>query len=337
MDGVVKVWDTNTFSVAMEFVLQGNAKALSCAFSPRFGLHNLVAVGAFDRTAPLKLGDLRTGSLMHSLPGHQGAVLSVAWSPVDDYLLATGSEDQTARLWDVRRSGHSACLHSFDMDFGVGEEGTNSGDHPLNIGGLLTASAQEPYRSGAKRGVKAHNVCVNGVKFVPNGRAILTTGADNRLRGWWIRGGITVGTHFMGIKNSRCVPIGIAVAQFGKMALDAVVMFPNELNSAGEAHVLGFYVHSHDGLPFKTLRGHFGHVNCCVFREHTQEVISGGQDGMVLLWSPNVESQMSTAATGTTREKEEGGGDAWSDSDNDCTSGNEVMDRQQFVPPILRS
>ncbi len=24
--------------------------------------------------------------------------------------------------------------------------------------------------------------CVNGVKFVPNGRAILTTGADNRLR-----------------------------------------------------------------------------------------------------------------------------------------------------------
>ncbi len=39
----------------------------------------------------------------------------------------------------------------------MGEEGTNSGDHPLNIGGLLTASAQEPYRSGAKRGVKAHN------------------------------------------------------------------------------------------------------------------------------------------------------------------------------------
>ncbi len=74
-----------------------------------------------------------------------------------------------------------------------------------------------------------------------------------------------------------------------------------------------------------------------MFREHTQEVISGGQDGMVLLWSPNVESQMSTAATGTTREKEEGGGDAWSDSDNDCTSGNEVIDRQQFVPPILRS
>ncbi len=46
---------------------------------------------------------------------------------------------------------------------------------------------------------------------------------------------------------------------------DVVVMFPNELNSDGEAHVLGFSVHSHDGLPFCKLRGHFGMfmAGCC--------------------------------------------------------------------------
>ncbi len=79
---------------------------------------------------------------------------------------------------------------------------------------------------------------------------------------------------------------------------------------------------------------YIGHVNCCVFREHAQELISGGQDGMVLLWSPNVELQSSAATEGSTRDK--GGGDTWSDSEDDSTSGNEIMDRQPFVPPILR-
>ncbi len=35
-------------------------------------------------------------------------------SPVDDYLLATGSEDQTARLWDVRKSG-DLIAHAFAL------------------------------------------------------------------------------------------------------------------------------------------------------------------------------------------------------------------------------
>ncbi len=54
---------------------------------------------------------------------------------------------------------------------------------------------------------------------------------------------------------------------------------------------------------------------------------------MVLLWSPTVLPQMSAATTGT---REKGGGDAWS-GDNEYTCESEAMDRQQFVPPILRS
>ncbi len=36
-------------------------------------------------------------------------------SPVDDYMLATGSEDQTARLWDIRRSGKRSVSFFDDM------------------------------------------------------------------------------------------------------------------------------------------------------------------------------------------------------------------------------
>ncbi len=41
-------------------------------------------------------------------------------------------------------------------DGGEGEMETNIGKHPLDKGGRLIASVQEPYRSGAKHGVKAH-------------------------------------------------------------------------------------------------------------------------------------------------------------------------------------
>lgn len=49
------------------------------------------------------------------LPGHRDEVWSVVWSPIDEYLLASGSLDGSVRLWDIRRAGASACLHSFDQ------------------------------------------------------------------------------------------------------------------------------------------------------------------------------------------------------------------------------
>ncbi len=72
-----------------------------------------------------------------------------------------------------------------------------------------------------------------------------------------------------------------------------------------------------------------------MFLEHTNEVISGGQDGMVLLWSPNVhESHILMAATTGTREKD----NEWNDDNEECTGNSEAIvgQQQQFVPPILR-
>ena len=68
---------------------------LATAFSP--ATSSRLATGSGDKTA--RIWDCDTGTPMHTLKGHSGWVLVVAWSP-DEGVLATGSMDNTVRLWD---------------------------------------------------------------------------------------------------------------------------------------------------------------------------------------------------------------------------------------------
>lgn len=43
---------------------------------------------------------MATGGILHTLTGHTGIVFAVAYAP-DGRTLATGSDDDTARIWDV--------------------------------------------------------------------------------------------------------------------------------------------------------------------------------------------------------------------------------------------
>ena len=52
--------------------------------------------------------DLRLGRSIVTLQGHVKAVLALDWSPTG-YLLASGSEDHTCRIWDLRTR---RCLYT---------------------------------------------------------------------------------------------------------------------------------------------------------------------------------------------------------------------------------
>jgi len=77
--------------------LRHSREALSVSFSPD---GRILASGSWDGT--VKLWDVQSGEVIHSLEGHSDWVRSVAFSP-DGTKLASGSFDRTIKIWEDPR------------------------------------------------------------------------------------------------------------------------------------------------------------------------------------------------------------------------------------------
>ncbi|KAJ6187382.1 hypothetical protein N7519_002290 [Penicillium mononematosum] len=144
----------------------------------------LVAVGTSDRS--VRLVDLRSGLSTQGLPGHNGAVLSVAWAPHRPHLLASASVDNRVIIFDVRRGGHNSAIATLDMD------------DPVGLVAPGTGSVPDSYlsRPAFSRHARAHNGPVTGVRWTSNGSHIVTTGQDSRIRVWDSATGANTLVHF---------------------------------------------------------------------------------------------------------------------------------------------
>ena len=243
VDATIKVWDTNAMQVVETFILQDIV--YHHQMSPTATSHSLVAAACRD--SRVYLADLQSGSATHILKGHHKAVLSLAWSTRDPFILASGSCDNRVLLWDIRNA--SGALLGLDQHNGK------------------DSSAFAKHKS-------AHNGHVNALGFTSGGLHLISYGTDNRVRLWDMATGRNCLVNYGRIANPCNKGIQIAVTDTSK----ELAFLPTHSN------LLGIDIHS--GKQIMKLKGAYDTVNCCVYEENSQELYSGSNDTFILAWQP---------------------------------------------------
>jgi WD40 repeat protein len=142
-----------------------------------------------EREGVIRVWDTADGSPIAEMPGHQEQITAIAWSP-SGRLLASASDDRTARIWDMStfreiavlgaqgsvEDGHGSWVDSVswspDEQFVV----TGSADHIIRI---WTATGGRPIAL-----LRGHQDRVHSVAWSSDGALIATGSYDTTVRVW---------------------------------------------------------------------------------------------------------------------------------------------------------
>ncbi|XP_062207515.1 WD repeat-containing protein ATCSA-1 isoform X2 [Phragmites australis] len=287
-DHFVKVWDTNSTQVVMDFKMPG--KVYSAAMSPIATTHMLIATGSAD--VQVRLCDVASGAFTHTLSGHRDGIMSLEWSASSEWILMSGGCDGAIRFWDIRRAGCFRVLDQSRSQLGRRPpllQNTNDKDHMDSLGpspSTRSYSAQKrtsnskkkspdlrksqnlthgqmqqrlhPGLSSSQNRATAHYGAVTGLRTTTDGMYLLSSGSDSRLRLWDIDSGCNTLVNFEAMRLQTGKPLQLAVTE------DPSLVFVPCMASI-KAYNLW------TGTTSQTFRGHYELVNCCYYSAQDQE------------------------------------------------------------------
>jgi WD40 repeat protein/serine/threonine protein kinase len=207
--GTVELWDATTGRLAR--TLDRVGEAWSLVFCPD-GSRLAIGGGGGVDAAPVRICDVASGKIMHTLEGHQSYVYSLAFSP-DGKRLTTGGHDDKVKIWDTD-TGRVAFL--------LKNQGPSVQGVAFSPDGKRLASTNQELVKvwDAKTGeelfyLRGHEGTVNAVAFSPDGKRLASGSSDRMIKVWDVAAGrlaFTLRGHTGGVWDVAFSPDGKQLA-----------------------------------------------------------------------------------------------------------------------------
>ena len=206
-------------------------------------------------------------STLDTLHGHEGSVLSIAFSP-DGQRLASGSEDHTIRLWNTQTGVPLDTLYGHEgpvLSVAFSPDGQRLISRSLD-NTLLLWNAQT---GDSLTTIKDDDGEVLNVVFSPRGSRVISESSNHTFLLWNAQSGIFITNLEVHGESVRSLAFSPDDSLIASGSIDNTVQLWN----------------AEYGVPLSPLLGHVGPIESVAFSPNGRYIASGSLDNTIRVWN----------------------------------------------------